>query len=88
MLRDADRIAARSILAFQPEPIQTLVASFSTTDGPDYTVLVRRWSAGSVARCRLCRNCTAKVGSDDQAVCIIAVEGSISEEGAPLFSAD
>lgn len=84
----ADQTWAGSILPLQPEPIQTLVASFVAADGTDYTALIRRWTATASARCRLCRTCTAKLGIDRQAICIIAVEGVIDEGSAPLFSAD
>ena len=51
-------------------------------------MLVRRWSAAEVGRCRLCDLCTAKVGPDRQAVCIVAVDGAVAEDLASLDAGD
>ncbi len=87
-IMEANRLAFTSVLPFQPEPIQALTASFAAADGTAYTVVIRRWAAASAARCRLCRDCTAKFGADRQAVCVVAVEGSLPAGSAPLFSPD
>ncbi len=88
MISDVDRFPFREILPLQPEPIQTLVANFDDGDGVAYTTVVRRWTSIAAARCRLCRHCTAKVGIDQQAVCVITMIGSIDAESAPLYSQD
>jgi hypothetical protein len=88
MSAEANRIGPGGILPLQPEPIQTLVASFEDSDGTTCTAVVRRWTAAAAARCRLCRACSARVGPDSQAVCIVAIEGRISRASAALFSPD
>ncbi len=85
---EAEKLAFTPVLGFQPEPIQTLTASFAAGDGTTYTAVIRRWAAASAARCRLCRDCTAKFGADRQAVCVVAVEGDLPRGSAPLFSPD
>src|SRR5271168_1884594 len=89
MSPDADRSPAHTILLFLPEPIQTLTASFRSADGTTYTAIVRRWTASAASRCNLCRACTAKVGTDHQAVCIVAIEGPpVDKDLASLYSPD
>jgi len=86
MTYDTNRAAARAVLPLRPEPVQTLVATFHDGDGTAYTTVVRRWNSVAAARCRLCPDCTAKVGCDQQAVCIVTVIGTIDAESAPLYS--
>ncbi len=86
MTYDTDRVAAREILPLRPEPVQTLVATFHDGDGAAYTTVVRRWDSIAALRCRLCQACTAKVGWDQQAVCIVTVIRTIEAEAAPLYS--
>ena len=69
------RVEAPAILSLQPRPVQTLRASLTGQDGFKYVLLIRRWRANEVGRCRLCRQCTAKAGPDRQAVCVVAVDG-------------
>ena len=83
MRADADRIPALAILPFRPEPIQTLRASFRSAEGTHYTAIIRRWHEAAAARCRLCQVCTAKVGVDHQAVCIVATEGMPAKGASP-----
>lgn len=82
MSRDAEPALPCAIVPFQPEPIQTLKVALESADGTTYTVIVRRWTEVAAARCRLCRACTALVGVDRQAICVVAVE-----EGVPAASA-
>ena len=86
MIRKANLPSACSILTLQPDPVQTLRAAITGQDGVSYTMLVRRWAVADVGRCRLCRHCTAKVGADRQAVCIVAVDGPVPEDQAPLYA--
>ncbi len=86
MVYDANQSAARKILPLRPEPIQTLMATFRDGDGVAYTTVVRRWTQIAATRCRLCRDCTAKVGCDQQAVCIVTLIGTIDPQSAPLYS--
>jgi hypothetical protein len=89
MSLDADRTPAHTILLFRPEPIQTLMVSFQSADGTAYTAIIRRWTASAASRCSLCRTCTAKVGVDHQALCIVAIEGpSEDKDLASLYSPD
>lgn len=88
MSTEAEWAIPCGILPLRPEPIQTLVASFEAGDGTAYTAVVRRWTAAASARCRLCRVCTARVGEDRQALCVVAVEGPVSPGSAPLYSPD
>jgi len=89
MRLDADRTPAHTILLFRPEPIQTLMISLQSADGTAYNAIVRRWTASAVSRCSLCRTCTAKVGIDHQAMCIVAIEGPpIDKELASFYSPD
>jgi len=82
-IMEAEQLTFAPVLPFQPEPIQTLTASFAAGDGTTYTAVIRRWAATSAARCRLCRDCTAKYGADRQAVCVVAIEGGLPEGSAP-----
>lgn len=86
MTYDTNWAAARKILPLRPEPVQTLVATFHDGDGAACTTVVRRWTAIAAARCRLCQACTAKVGWDQQAVCIVTVIGTIEAESASFYS--
>lgn len=81
-----DPTAAPATLSIQPVPVQTLLATLTTRDGASYTMVVRRWSALEVSRCRLCRTCSAKVGLDRSAVCIVAVADSIDPAEASLYA--
>lgn len=63
------------VVPFRPTPIQALTVSFRAADGTLCAAVIRRWTAVAAARCRLCRSCTAKVGADRQAVCVVPVQG-------------
>jgi hypothetical protein len=74
---------------FRPTAIQALTVSFEPPGGEPCTALVRRWEPGAAARCRLCLDCTAKVGPDGHAVCVVAVHGDAPEGlQALLYSPD
>jgi len=65
------------VVSFRPVPLQALTVTVGAAGLVSYTAIVRRWSPGEAARCRLCTVCTAKVGLDRQSVCVVAVEGPV-----------
>lgn len=85
----AYRPSPPATLPFRPTAIQALTVSFEPPGGEPCTALVRRWEPGAASRCRLCLDCTAKVGPDGHAVCVVAVHGDAPEGvQALLYSPD
>jgi hypothetical protein len=80
--------AQPALLPFRPEPLQAVAASFEDGSGTSYTVITRRWTQHGAACCRLCKVCTACLGPDHQAMCVVAVEGRIPEGSVAFFSVD
>jgi len=73
------------VVSFRPVPLQALTVTVGAAGRASYTAIVRRWSPGEAARCRLCSVCTAKVGLDRQSVCVVAVEGAVPVGDDALF---
>lgn len=74
-------------IAFQPEPMQTIVSYEDRGPGQVETHIVRRWANAHAARCRLCERCVFTPGEDGQGLCHVAVSGRVPASQAPMYSA-
>lgn len=70
--------AVAGVIPIQPRPLLTLVAR-----GVRSTGVARLWPPGSTRRCHLCRTCTA---AHKWGICLVLVDGKVSNESAPLLS--
>lgn len=77
LLKGIEAIAPRR-LAFQPEPVVTMLGTLDSV-----TAITRTWAPGDARRCRLCPDCAV---SSDGKVCTVLTNEPVSETDAPTYS--